>query len=187
MNVYDFDKTIYKNDSTTEFFLFSIKRHPKIIIHLPAIAFGAIKYYVFKKGSKTQMKSNIMRFVKAIDYEKDIADFWNKNQHKIKTFYNAQQKEDDIIISASPAFILEPICKKLGIMHLICSNVDIKTGKYIGENCHGKEKVLRFREAFGDAVIDNFYSDSYNDSPLAEIAQNAFMIKGEEISPWVFK
>lgn len=186
MNVYDFDKTIYKNDSSTDFFIFSLKRHPRIFLQLPAILVATLKFYVFKKGSKTQMKTKIMGFVKHIDYEKDIKDFWYKNECKIKDFYKAQQKEDDVIISASPAFVLEPICKTLGIKNLICSDVDVNTGEFRRENCYNKEKVVRFREIFADAEIDEFYSDSYSDTPLAEISNKAYIVKGEELLPWDF-
>ena len=64
--------------------------------------------------------------------------------------------------------------------------MDSRTGKYTGINCHGKEKVRRFREEYPDAVIDSFYSDSYSDTPLAEEAKEAFIVKGEELLPWVF-
>ena len=37
---------------------------------------------------------------------------------------------------------------------------------------------------YPDAVIDNFYSDSFADAPLAEIAQKAFMVKKDQILPW---
>lgn len=187
MNVYDFDKTIYKSDSTADFFLYSLKKHPKIFLLLPGIFAGWFKFYILKKGTKTQFKSKIMKFVKYIDYKKDIDTFWNKNEHKIKDFYTTQQKEDDVIISASPTFILEPVCKKLGIKHLMCSEFDRITGLYSGENCHGKEKVKRYREIFGNAQIDEFYSDSYSDTPLAEIAEKAFMVKGNKITPWLFR
>lgn len=32
--------------------------------------------------------------------------------------------------------------------------------------------------------IDNFYSDSYSDSPLAEIAEKAFMVDGDKVEGW---
>ena len=60
------------------------------------------------------------------------------------------------------------------------------SGKYSGVNCHGKEKVKRFYEAFPDGKIDNFYSDSYSDSPLAEIAEKAFMVDGDKVEGWIF-
>ncbi|MBQ2944753.1 MAG: haloacid dehalogenase-like hydrolase [Ruminococcus sp.] len=184
MNVYDFDKTIYKNDSTADFFLFCTKRHPVILKLIPSIGAWFLKHYVLKKCTKTQFKEKIFQFVKYIDYEKDIADFWVKNKKKIKRFYLENQKEDDVIISASPLFVLEPICKELGIKHLLCSKVDIKTGKYDGINCHGTEKVRRYREVFGDTSVQEFYSDSRSDTPLAEISEKPFLVKGNKIKPW---
>ena len=72
--------------------------------------------------------------------------------------------------------MLEGICQKLGVQKMMASKVDKKTGKYDGENCHGEEKVRRFYETYPDGVIDNFYSDSVSDSPLARISKQAFVI-----------
>lgn len=187
MNVYDFDKTIYRNDSTADFFVYSLLRYPKILTLLPEIGIGFVKFYILKKGTKTQFKRRIMRFVKYIDLENDIESFWDKKIKYIKDFYRENQKDDDVIISASPRFILEPVCKRLGINNLICSEVDDATGDFEKENCHGKEKVVRYREIFGNTKVDEFYSDSYSDTPLAEIAQKAYIVKGDKITPWKFK
>ncbi len=187
MNVYDFDNTIYKGDSTTDLFLYSLRKHPKILKLLPGIFSGFIKFYIFKKGTKTQFKQKIMYFVKYIDYKKDIEDFWSKKRKNIKDFYINQQHSDDVIISASPYFVIEPVCRKLGIKHIICSPVNKDSGEYYGENCHGKEKVSRFYKEFSEGKIDKFYSDSYSDTPLAEISKEAYMVKGSKILPWKFK
>lgn len=184
MNAYDFDKTIYDGDSTAHFYLFSLRRHKRIVTLAPSLLAAFIRFYVFRRGTKTQFKEKMYRFVRFCDIEKDVADFWAKKKSGIKAFYLSQQKEDDVIISASPVFLLSPICAELGIKHLIASEVDPKTGKYSGENCHGKEKVRRFRECFGDAVIEEFYSDSYSDDPMARIAEKAFLVKGEVLSNW---
>lgn len=184
MNVYDFDKTIYDGDSTFDYYMFSLKRHKRILLLAPSLAAAAIRFYVFKKGSKTQFKQVMYRFLRYCDSERDITDFWEKNACKIKEYYLKQQREDDVIISASPRFLLAPVCKKLNIKHLIASEVDPHTGVYSGENCHGAEKVRRFREVFGEATIEEFYSDSHSDDPLAAIAQQAFLVKGENISVW---
>ena len=39
------------------------------------------------------------------------------------------KKDDDVIISASPEFLLKPICKKINIKYLIASNVDKNSRK----------------------------------------------------------
>lgn len=184
MNAYDFDKTIYDGDSTADFYLFSLKRHKTILLLTPSLAGAALRFYLFKRGSKTQFKEVMYRFLRRCDAERDTAEFWEKNARKIKRFYLEQQRDDDVIISASPSFLLRPICSQLGIRHLIASEVDPRTGLYTGENCHGEEKVRRFREKFGSAAIDRFYSDSHSDDPMAGIARQAFLVKGEKIFPW---
>jgi len=66
----------------------------------------------------------------------------------------------------------------------MASREDKRTGKFDGANCHGEEKVKRFYELYPDGLIDEFYSDLYCDSPLARIADRAFIVKGEELLPW---
>ncbi len=184
MNVYDFDKTIYDGDSTADFYLFSLKRHKKIILCAPSLIGSALRFYVLKRGTKTDFKQVMYRFLKYCDLKKDVPDFWQGHIGKIKRFYKERQREDDVIISASPRFLLQPACELLGITHLMASEVDGKTGLYSGINCHGKEKVRRYRAAFGKTPIDEFYSDSKSDAPLAEIAKRAYLVKGERLSDW---
>lgn len=186
MNVYDFDKTIYYNDSTSDFYLFCLRRHPSIIKHFPKTMLAFIMY-LLKIYTKTQFKEVMYSFLHEVDIERDLPDFWESHNDKIKPFYLNQMQADDVIISASPEFLLEPICKEVGINYMMASKVDPKTGKYTGINCHGKEKVRRFREQFGNAEIEEFYSDAYCDTPLAELAKNSYMVKGDRISPWKFR
>ena len=89
----------------------------------------------------------------------------------------------DIIISASPEFLLKPICDKLGVT-MLATKVDNKTGLFDGENCHGQEKVRRLHEIYPGAEIDEFYSDLYCDTPLARLAKKAYIVKGERLTPW---
>ncbi len=185
MNSYDFDKTIYKNDSSTDFYLYCLRQYKKIFLRLPRQLWAFLRHYVLHTITKTQMKEIFYEYFQDIpDMDKALTDFWAKNIYKVKDFYKAQQKPDDVIISASPEFFLKPACNMLGIRHLIASPVDAKTGKHSGENCHGKEKVRRFRVLFPDAVIEEFYSDSYSDTPMAELAERAYLVKGDTITDW---
>jgi len=185
VNVYDFDKTVYKDDSTVDFYFFSLKRNPKVLLCLPSLICAAILWGlgIIKK---TQFKERFYKFltkIKDIDTELEI--FWDKNEGKIKDFYKKNKRDDDVIISASPEFLLNPICKRLGIKHLYASRVDKKSGKYDGENCWGAEKVRRFYEAFGEGMkIEEFYSDSLSDTPLAELSKKSYIVIGEELVCW---
>ena len=165
MNAYDFDKTIYDGDSTADFYLFCLKKHKSIILLAPSLLCAFCRFYVFKKGTKTEFKEKMYRFLTKCNAEKDVAEFWEKNCGKIKDFYIKKKKSDDVIISASPEFLLAPICKS-------------------GINCHGKEKVRRFYKEFKNGEVDEFYSDSLSDTPMAEISKKAFLVNGNKITEW---
>ena len=183
MNVYDFDKTIYDGDSTVDFYFFCLKRHTKMVLLLPSLIGGYLRYYVFKKGSKTQFKETMYRFLRYCDADKDVKDFWETHISKVKDWYIKQKKSDDVIISASPEFLLNPCGEKLGF-HVIASKVDKNSGKYNGKNCYYDEKVKRYRKIYGNAVIDEFYSDHYSDEPLAQISERAFIVDKNTIIDW---
>ena len=134
---------------------------------------------------KTAFKQRFYRFMAAVPcMEKTVEDFWDTHEGGIMAWYLAQRQKEDVIISASPEFLLAPLCRRMGIAHLMASRVDPATGTYSGINCHGREKVRRFRECFPEAVIDRFYSDSLSDSPLADIAKESFMVRGNQLLPW---
>lgn len=185
MNCYDFDKTIYKSDSSCDFYLYCLTHYPKVLRRLPVQAVAFFRHYVLKSITKTQMKEVFYRYFQDIpDMDTALALFWKKNLCKMQPFYTKKQQESDVIISASPEFFLQPACKALGIQHLMASPVDPKTGKYNGENCHGKEKVKRFRAVFPDASVEEFYSDSLSDTPMAELAETAYLVKGTKLTLW---
>lgn len=184
MNIYDFDKTLYGADSTMDFILFSLKKHPTLLRYLPVQGLAFLKHYVLKVTDKTAMKEQFYRIFRGYDPEALLEEFWDTHQHKVFDWYALQQEETDIVISASPEFLLKPICARLGIQYLIASRVDPKTGKYTGLNCHGPEKVVRLKDELGYTHCDKFFSDSYSDQPLADIADEAYLIVKGEITPW---
>ena len=184
MNVYDFDKTIFHGDSTARFYIYCLTHRPKMWLDIPGQAVNAL-LYILRIKEKQAFKERMFHFLTLIgDVDATLDAFWKKNFSRIKPWYYETQKPDDVIISASPEFIVKPACDRLGIRCTMGSPVDKHTGKYFGLNCHGKEKVVRFRAVYGDAQIDEFYSDSYSDSPLAELAQRAWLVKGMKLLPW---
>lgn len=184
MNVYDFDKTIYDGDSTLDFYFFSLKKSPMLIRFLPIQIIGFIKY-MFGMYSKLQFKEKFYSFLKGIkDVDIMVELFWNENQDKIKDWYLKSKEESDVIISASPEFLLNTICRRIGIKHLIASEVNKNTGICEGENCYGEEKVLRFKKYFEKGEIKKFYSDSLSDAPISLMASERYIVSGNNILPW---
>ncbi len=185
MKVYDFDKTIYKDDSTVDFYFFALKKHFSVALLWPSLLWAAFLWCV---GfiNKTGFKQKFYKFLTKIDdIDLLLEEFWDKHEYKIKDFYKENQSPNDVIISASPEFLLKPIAKRLGIKNLYASRVDKKSGRYTGVNCWGEEKVKRFYQAFGnDAKIEEFYSDSLSDAPLACISESAYIVVGDELISW---
>lgn len=187
MNVYDFDNTIYRGDSSVDFYKFCLKRHPSVLKHAFAQIGGFIGF-LFGKYTRTQMKQIFYRYLKEVDdIDSEIEIFWQMHKKNLKEWYmNDKKRDDDLIISASPEFLLNPIFQELKL-EMMGSRLNKLTGIYDGENCYEKEKPKRFYEKYPDGKIDEFYSDSYSDTPLAEIAQKAYIVKGDKISDWIFK
>ena len=182
-NVYDFDKTIYCGDSTLDFFWFSLRRYPQVIVILPHFAFS-LTLYLFGKCSKEDVKESFYRFLRYIpDVSTEVELFWQKKECRLFSWYLLQKQGNDIIISASPAFLLNPICEKLDV-ELIASNVNMNTGLYTGLNCYGEEKKRRLLALYPNFIIDCFYSDSNSDKPLAELAEKAYFVKNNRVTEW---
>lgn len=184
MNIYDFDKTIYDGDSTADFILYCAGRYKKPFIWAFPTFFSFVSYALGIK-TKTQFKERMYGFLRMIpDVDAAVSDFWDGHEKNILEYYRKQRREDDIIISASPEFLLKPICERLGVKRLIASRVDSRTGRYTGENCWGAEKVRRLKEKYGIESCERFYSDSFSDTPLAEIAEKAYIVRRNTLTPW---
>lgn len=183
MNVYDFDNTIYDGESFLDLFFFFFKKDPALVKYVPAVMSGLYKYTkgtINAEEALAEYSHIIVEYYNSLeDFDAEINEFWDLNMHKIKMFYFRQRRDDDIIISASPDMMLGEIMNRLNIKNYICSETDGKAS--ITDLCFRGRKVEMFREKYPDAVIDNFYTDSVNDTPLMEIAEHAFLVSGNKI------
>ena len=180
MNVYDFDKTIYDGDSSIDFYLFCIKKKPSVLFKSMLKQISGAALYAFKRITKERYKEKFFSFLRYVSVnDRMLDDFWSAHNKKLKNWYLNQKADSDVVISASPEFLLQPICKELGVS-LIASKVDPATGRFTGKNCRGQEKVKRFTESYPDETIDEFYTDSKSDYPLAALATKAFMVKKDK-------
>ncbi len=185
MNVYDFDKTIYKRDSTVDFYFFELRRQLSLLRFFPHQLVGFIRYFI-RNIDITAMKNYFYSFLAGIDdIDEELQLFWDKNISDVHQWYLKRHREDDLVISASPQFLVEEACRRLGISRVIASEVDKKTGKVLSPNCNRSQKVVRMKAAgYDTADINEFYSDSHHDDPLAALARKAWLVRGEELQEW---
>ena len=181
--VYDFDKTIYNGDSTMAFIKFLIKKDKSILLHTPKMFLYLIKYKL-KLIEKEEMKECFFSiFKKFKNIDKLVEEFWDTHEKNIKDFFkNKKTHKKDIISSASPYFLLEPIAKKYEVYDLFASPVNKKNGKYKGKNCHGVEKVRLLHKKYPDCIVMEMYSDDIKaDKPLLELAKKSYVVIKDEI------
>ena len=184
MNTYDFDKTIFYPDSSACFYRYCLRRFPRALI--PTLP-GSLKMVLrYRRGeiSARELKQQLFSFLPAIgNIDRTVCEFWDRNEKRIGKWYLDQKRSDDLIISASPRFLLQPVCDRLGV-RLIATEMDKHTGRIAGDNCHDHEKVRRFYAADPAAHTEAFYSDSLSDSPMAEIADRAYLVRKHRLYPW---
>lgn len=185
LNVFDFDNTIYDGETLVDFILYYVRTDPKIWKYVPKLLVICFKdaFHLFTVEDAVDAYAGFLEgyYVKKIDsVEKDVQKFWDKNEHKIKPWYQSVRREDDVIVSGSTDFLLEEIMKRMGIKNYITSSIDRKTGKF-KRLCFLENKVKLFREVYPDGHIDNFYTDSMNDRAMMDIADHVYFVQGSKI------
>ena len=185
MNVYDFDGTIFSSDCSIGFCIWCMNRHPKLwLTFFPK----AIKNLILKKKGKMPeylMQRTFFSYLTLIDdFDKQIERYWDQNEKKIAPWYLAQKRSDDLIISASPACIIEPIARRLGV-NFIATEYDREYGVLLNNLMYAREKA-RYIFDHGFPAIENFYSDSLADTPLALCAEKAHLVtnKASTVTDW---
>ena len=143
--------------------------------------------YKFRIISKNKFKNDFLtRFLK--NFSKDVLD---KNAENFVSFYFSHLKNNDLdfinklkvdkkneisIVTASLDLWINPIAKKIGVKY-ISTKSNFKNNTFIGidgENCNGKQKVLRIKEVY---KIENYndiyaYGDSDGDFDMLSIADH---------------
>lgn len=185
MNVYDFDNTIFNSNSMLCFVKFCIKRHPKLLFkYLPNL----IKHYKLYSSGKiraSRLRAKFNGIVRYLDNpEKDVQKFWKRYEKHISKWYLEQKKNDDMIITPAPEFLLKPIADKLGVT-LIATVIDEESGAMIGNVRLAKGKA-KYIIGLDMPIIDNFYSSTLSDTPLALLAEKAYIVKDKArvVEPW---
>jgi phosphoserine phosphatase len=179
VDVFDFDQTIYNGDASRDFLVFCLRTQPGAWRELPRQAWAA---GLFAVGllSRDRFKERSFAVLKRLPDPAAVVDeFWGRHRGKLAPWYTAQRQASDVIISASPEFLLAPVIAELG-GRLIGTRMDPTTGLIDGYNCRGEEKVRRLRAAEPDAVVDRAYSDSLTDLPILRLARRPYIVrKGE--------
>ena len=178
MNVYDFDGTIFPTDCSIDFFIWCMKRHPKLCFTFaPKVVINLIKRKMGKMPEYLMQREFFCYLTLIDDFDEQIERYWDKNENKIAPWYLKQKRPDDLIISASPDCIIGPIANRLGV-NFMATEFNRKYGVFLNNLMYAQEKA-RYIFDHGFPKIDNFYSDSLADTPLALCAEKAYLVKNK--------
>ena len=87
MNVYDFDNTILRGDSSARFFAFCLRHYPKIWLDAPGQLINALLFGLHLKH-KQEFKQRLFGFLRKIDdVDGAVAAFWEENYSRVKPWY----------------------------------------------------------------------------------------------------
>ena len=186
MNVYDFDKTIYKYDSSKRFYFFILGKKPILFWHLFVSGFWGLLFacHIIDLRLFKEYLFSIFKHIKDIDVL--LKEFWDKEIININEWYFETRKSKDVVCSASPEFLVAEGMKRVNkSVIVIGSKIDKKTGKFEegAKNCKGEEKVSRLKEA-GFSSFECGFGDSKSDVPMISLASNRFRVVKNKVVPF---
>ena len=181
MNGYDFDNTILHGNSARRFSFYCAARFPYLVLFVPIVIVASLlrALHIINHNRYLQMLEWFVVLVPHV--EKHVVKFWDKNMKHIKPWYLEQRRDDDIVISASPYFLVEEACKRLGVK-CIATNIDTRARLRGHKHVYGTEKVFMYKIIFEDKPLATYYSDSMSDIPMFEFAERGYFVKGDKVT-----
>ena len=184
MNAYDFDNTIYDGESIYDFFIFCLKKDIWLIKFFPLVLFRLIQYKLnllnLDKIYKTaEVIVNSFFEHSKLNYDELIEEFWKINQKKLKKEFLDMLKEEDLIITGCPNFLINYIKEELKVKNIICTDFDL-INKKINFICFGKNKVIAFKNKYKNK-INKFYTDSLADIPFMKLSNEVYLVNKDSI------
>lgn len=188
MIVFDFDKTLTYQDTLSGFYQEVAQKGennklPYQLKKLLLISFAVL--YKLKLISNTQLKkAGVWLFLKGLT-EKELRLHAGNYAKKIKlnnvyaSHFNNTTPENRLIITASFVNYVQPVFPDDQVFGSQLKMVD---GRVVGlaVNMYKAEKVNQLKK-LGIQQIEAVYTDSFSDKPLMDIADDCFIVNGEQI------
>ena len=185
--LFDFDGTITSKDSFL-YFLWYVDRFRLIqtcLIHLPKIVLYKIGRFPNQQlkeiflgnllGGMSQAELDVL----ADAFCREIIPGMIRPQFWQQLAFHLDNGDTVAIVTASPTFMLSAWCREQRI-DLIGTRIEIDgqgrvTGKLLGRNCMGEEKVRRIKKRYNIEAYEELYAygDTKSDHPMLTLAPAA--------------
>ncbi|CAB1275715.1 HAD family hydrolase [Candidatus Nitrosacidococcus tergens] len=185
---FDFDGTLTYRDSIADFILFS-KSWSQVLLGGIVLSPTLLAYGLKLQNNSLAKGKALTYFFGGMPESELIEKGQQYAEQRIpqilkptgleKIHWHQQQNHKVVIVSASIDLWLQGWTKSLD-MDLIATQLEtvngLITGKYVGENCYGEEKVRRIKAAYD---VDNYseiyaYGDTPGDKPMLALAHFPF-------------
>ncbi len=190
--VFDLDGTITRGDTLLPFLLYCAGELGACRRRLAALPWHVLMH---KAGRMTngQLKERFLQAVLSGVSSSDLrtatgpylARLFAGGMNKAMVAQLAQhiaRRDRVILATASPDIYVSSIAAKLGIPEVVCTQCELRddriTGRIIGENCHGSEKLRRLTMILSDSEWSNsvIYTDHHSDLPILQRARQGVLV-----------
>lgn len=198
--LFDVDFTLTGKETLIAFYAYLTKKNPTLLLHLPkALLSGALfKLGVQKEKATKEMFLTFLKNTQKKELETHVENFL---EHSLKTFVyedglrkvkELKEKGYTIVLtSASPEFYILKLKEMFDADYVMGTRFEVKdgyfTGKMVGENNKGEEKVKRLYEILPENQIEweesYMFSDSMSDDPLLRLVGKPYLINYKKKHP----
>ncbi len=198
--LFDVDYTLTRKETLIAFYTYLTKKRPALLVHLPRAVLSGL---LFKLGvnKEKETKEMFLSFLRDLPLETldKLADDFLEEELKHILYEDGVEKIRElkdkgyviVLTSASPEFYISKLKDVFGADYVMGTRFMEKdgvfTGKMLGENNKGEEKVIRLKDAIKNMEI-NFhesymFSDSMSDDPLLKLVGKPYLINYKKKNP----
>ncbi len=185
IDVYDFDRTIFKHDTYSEFFRYVCTRHHPwmwILLIFPLV--GLLVMLLIPWDMRIGKTITFIP-IRCMYAPQIMEEFWIEMARRgwIAPWFKPRENDVPVVIcTASPKFMVEPLLQ--GVLQVDCllaTELNPHTLRFSGRNNRGKEKARRIRAQFPGCQVRIAGSDSVNhDRPLLRMALRPTLVRNFE-------
>jgi phosphatidylglycerophosphatase C len=188
---FDFDGTLTRRDTLVPF-LARVAGWPRVAA-ATARAAPELLRATAGRGDRDEAKAQVFRRVLAgrpfepiralgAQYGAALVGTKIRPEMRARLEWHRSRGDDVVIVSASLAVYLETVGARLGVDHVLSTELEVDragvcTGRMLGGNCRGPEKARRLRAYVGEHTGELWvYGDSAGDAEMLAMADHPIRV-----------
>lgn len=188
--VFDFDGTLTRRDTLVPFLVAVCGRRP---VSMAILRHGIVVARAWaglggEAVAKQALFSRLLKGRRVADVEAEVPAFSGqlledgmRPEMLERVEWHRAEGHRLVVVSASPELYVVPIALGLGFTTVIATRLEVDgdgrlTGRLVGANVKGREKVRRLHEEVGEVPVGWAYGNSRGDRELLALARQPMMV-----------